>query len=174
MGMWIWIEKFQTLIVGVIGVAGVIVTLLYNAKVARDQRRDERDHEREALRVALIEELQINRRSLKENSDKLREDPPNERGGAYVPTDPMDDAYRSFVPKIGLLSQEEVSKVMEAYLSLQTYNAKLFLLGVPVNTSPRHAKVPAENCTALADLQEVMIGPIDEAIEALTRARGTS
>ena len=64
------------------GFAGVILTLRHNAKVAREERDANRDHERKSLRVALIEELQINRRSLKDNSDKLKEDPPKTSGGA--------------------------------------------------------------------------------------------
>jgi len=171
MTLWAEIAKFQTLIVGFIGFAGVIFTLWYNGNVAREQRRDERHHEREALRAALVEELKINRRSLKENADSLKQQPPKEEGGAFVPTDPMDDAYRSFVPRIGLLSQAEVTKVMGAHLSLRTYNAKLFLVGVPVHTSPRHVQVPAKNFPLLAKMQESFIGPIEEAIEVLERAR---
>lgn len=162
------VERFQTVIVGVIGFAGVIFTLWYNGRLAHDQRRDERRKEREALRAALAEELKINRDSLKENVRSIREPP--EPGGAFVPTDPMDDAYRSFVPRIGLLSQAEVSKVMNAYLTLRTYNAKLYLLGVPVKTSDRHVQVPAENLEAVAGMQENLIGPLDEAIEVMERA----
>ena len=100
--MTLWTE-YQNLIVGSIGFAGVIFTLWFNSKEAREQRRDERQHERQALRVALMEELKINRHSLKENMDSLKQ--PKKVGGAFVPTEPMDDAYRSFVPKTGLLSQ---------------------------------------------------------------------
>ncbi len=170
---WACVHEFQNLIVGSIGFAGVIFTLWFNSNEARKQRREERQHERETLRVALTEELKINRDSLKENVDSLKQQPPKKEGGAYVPTDPMDDAYRSFVPKIGLLSQAEVSKVMGAYLSLRTYNAKLFLVGVPVPTSPRHVQVPAENLPLLAAMQEGLIDPIDQAIEVLKRACGT-
>ncbi len=168
---WACVHEFQNLIVGSFGFAGVIFTLGFNSKQAREQRRDERQYVREALRVALTEELKINRHSLKENMNSLKE--PKKVGGAFVPTDPMDDAYRSFVPKIGLLSQAEVSKVMGAYLSLRTYNAKLFLVGVPVPTSPRHVQVPAENLPLLAAMQEGLIDPIDQAIEVLKRACGT-
>ncbi len=168
---WAVLERFQTLAAGFVVFAGVILTLWYNARALRRQRRDERHHEREALRLALLEELQINRRSLKENAELLRKDPPGEQGGALVPTDRMDDAYRSFLPRIGLLSQDEVGKVMGAYLSLRTYNAKLFLVGEPVHTSPRHVNVPAMNVEMLAQMQETFIGPIDEAIEVMERAR---
>lgn len=170
--MTLWTE-YQNLIVGSIGFAGVIFTLWFNSNEARKQRQDERQHEREALRVALMEELKINRHSLKENMDTLNQRPPENAGGAFVPTDPMDDAYRSFVPKLGLLSQAEVSKVMGAYLALRTYDAKLFLVGVPVDTSPRHVQVPAENFPLLAGMQEGLIDPIDQAIEALKRACDT-
>ena len=165
------LTEYQNLIVGSIGFAGVIFTLWFNSKEAREQRRDERQHEREALRAALTEELRINRHSLKENMDSLKQ--PKKVGGAFVPTDPMDDAYRSFVPKIGLLSQAEVSKVMGAYLSLRTYNAKLFLVGVPVDTSPRHVEVPAKNFPLLAAMQQGLLGPIDQAIEVLSHACDT-
>ena len=168
---WADLERFQTLATGFVVFAGVILTLWYNSRAVRRERRDERHHEREALRLALLEELQINRRSLKENAETLQNDPPKEQGGAYVPTDLMDDAYRSFLPRIGLLSQDEVGKVMGAYLSLRTYNAKLFLLGTPVHTSPRHVEVPATNVKALAQMQEKMVEPIDEAIASLKRAR---
>ena len=165
------LEKFQALAVGFVVFAGVILTLWYNARALRRQRRDERHHEREALRVALLEELQINRRSLKESAETLREDPPEVQRGAYVPTDLMDDAYRSFLPRIGLLSHDEGGKVMDAYLTLRTYNGKLFLLGIPVHTSPRHVEVPANNAKALAQMQENLVEPIDEAIASLKRPR---
>lgn len=162
-----WLNSYQTLIVGAIGFAGVILTLRHNAKVAHDQRNKEREHEREALRVALVAELRINRRSLEENSRRLKEGSPRGEGGVFVPTDRMDGAYRSFLPRIGLLSEDEVSKVMEAYLSLETYNAKLFLVGLPVDTGHRHVHVPAKNARMLAAMQEGMLQPIDQAIKAL-------
>lgn len=162
-----WLNNYQTLIVGFVGFAGVILTLWYNAKTARDQRNEEREHERKALRAALIAELQINRDSLEGNLRKLKENPPKEEGGAFVPTDRMDGAYRSFLPRIGLLSKSEVRKVMWAYLSLQTYNADLFLIGVPVHTSPRQVQIPAKNLQLLAAKQQGMLEPIDQAIKAL-------
>jgi hypothetical protein len=166
-----WIEHYQTLIVGVLGFAGVVYTLRSNAQRARDQRKDELRHERQSLRAALIEELKINRDAAAGNMKTLTENP--ERKGAFVPTDRMDDAYMAFMHRIGTLTQLEVSKVMGAYLLLRTYNAKLFLLGVPPDTSDRHVEIPVERVEALALLQGTLIGPIDEAIEAMEGARDT-
>jgi hypothetical protein len=167
------VQEFQTLTAGTIGFAGVIITLVVNAWYAREQRREERRHECHTLRAALMEELKINRETLVSNMNKVRDsayDLP-EAGGYFVPTDPMDDAYRAFTHRIGLLSQAEVSKVMYAYLSLRTYDAKLFLIGVPPHTGDRHVQVPANNAPLLFGMLEHLIGPIEEAIGVLERAR---
>lgn len=161
------IEKFQTLIVGLLGFVGVIGTLWINAKLARQQRRDELAHERDTLRTALIEELRINRHSLRENIASLKEPMPDGRGSVLVPTDPMDGAYRTFLARIGILSRSEVHKVMNAYLLLQTYYGSLFIISVPVQTSDCSVNVPAENVHLLIGMQERLIEPIDEAIAAL-------
>jgi len=152
-----WLNNYQTLIVGVIGFAGVIITLLVNAKIPRDQRRDEIEHERATLRAALVEELKIIRDSLQGNLARFEELPPNGKKGLFLPTDPMDDAYRSFVPRLGLLTEPEVHKVMNAYLYLRTYTARLFLIGVPPHTGPRHVQVPPENLELLRAEMEAAI-----------------
>ena len=166
-----WLETYQTIVVGVVGFAGVICTIRFNAKNARNERRAERDHERDTLRVALIAELKINRRTLTENTSTLRECSSDPESKAFIPTDPMNHAYLTLVPRIGLLSEDEVSKVMEAYLTLETLDAKLFLLGVPVPTSPRHVDVPGTNLRAVAQMQESVVPLVEAAIDALKMAR---
>jgi len=160
MALWSEIQHFQTLIVGIIGFAGVIATLWFNARQARNQRIDERHHESEALRTALIEELKIIRESV---TDKSQD--------AFVPTDPMDDAYRAFTHRIGLLSEGEVRKVMYAYLTLRTYNAKLFLIGVPTHTSERHVKIPAPNIPLLIGMYKGLLDPMNQAIQVMEQFR---
>ena len=165
-----WLREFQTLIVGMFGFAGVIFTLWFNARQARLQRRDERRHECQTLRAALIEELSINRRSLVSNIERI-ENTPDDTSGYAVPTDPMDDAYRAFTHRIGLLTRAEVSKVMFAYLSLRTYHASLFLLGVPTQGGGRHVKVSGKNAQMLSGGLKNLLGPIEQAIAVLERAR---
>ena len=77
----------------------------------------------------------------------------------------------TFVPKIGLLSEMEVHRVMNAYLYLRTYQARLFLIGVPPDTSPRHVQVPPENIQRLVNEIGAAIPLIEQAREALERAR---
>jgi hypothetical protein len=171
MTFWTVLEDYQTLIVGALGFAGVISTLRYNARLAREQRRDERSHERQALRAALIEELQINREAAVENAASLKEEPETGPRDAFVPTDPMDDAYRAFIGRIGLLSRAEVGKVMRAYLLLRTCGTRLLLIGVPPATGENYVRVPSENVGRLAQLLEVPVRSIDEAIEVMEAAR---
>ena len=167
MTFWAEVERFQNLIVGMFGFVGVIFTLLFNAKQARKQREEERYHDRETLRTALIVELEINRNSLMENLDQR----PTKSQSAYVPTECMDDAYRSFAPTLRLLSGAEISTVMNAYLTLRTYYAKLFLIGTPPETGERHVFVPMKNVEMLTGMQKNLIGPIEQTIDALESAR---
>jgi hypothetical protein len=75
MTLYTLVQEFQSLIVGTLGFAGVIITLVLNARYAREQRREERSHECQTLRVALIEELSINRMSLARNIEEIKNVP---------------------------------------------------------------------------------------------------
>lgn len=149
-----WLETYQNLVVGMVGIAGVTIAVVGNARAARKQHRDEIEHERSTLRSALIEELKINLEQLQRNLDSFPEKPAN--GVIFFPTDPMEDAYRFFVGKIGLLTEPEVREVMRAYLYLRTFNARLFLIGVPPETGSRHVAIPPEKFPSLkAELEGV-------------------
>jgi hypothetical protein len=164
------LEQYQTLLVGGLGFAGVVITLLVNARQTRKQRREERLHERQTLRAALIEELRIIRGALIRETERGANDT-SDADGYAVPTDAMDDAYRSFTDRIGLLSSEEVRTVMSAYLTLRTYYASLLLIGAPLDAGGQYIKVPRKNAQLLFGFQHSLISPIDEAIGALERAR---
>ena len=98
-------------------------------------------------------------------------------GENWVPTDEMEDVYRSFIDRIGLLSQVEVRKVMNAYLMLRSYTAVVLLLSRhsraprPFETNIRHVPFSPEMSPKLMKIQESLIGPVDEAIDVLERAR---
>ena len=153
-----WIENHQTLTVGIIGFLGVIATLWYNARQAGIQRRKELFHERQTLRVALAEELIINRGTFVKSIKSLDANTALDKGkGAeanWVPTYEMVDVYRSFINRIGLLSQPEVRKVMYAYLTLRAYTAALLLHSRAPETGDllRHVLVPSH--VGLSEMQK--------------------
>lgn len=164
--MLVIVQSFQTLIVGFLGFGGVIFTLWFNAWQARKQYSEKLQRERETLRVALMEELKIIRNSLRQNTSLEALD----GHAGLVPTDPMDDIYRAFTQRIGLLSASEVEKVMYAYLSLRTVTKKLFVIGRPHHSGDHHVVVPAQSMPILQAMQTNLIAPIDEAIAALHEA----
>lgn len=116
--------------------------------------------------MALLAELKINRDALQKNLDEK-----NETKGALVLTDRMDGAYLAFLPRIGVLSEDEVNKVMLAYLTLLTYNANLFFIGTPDTTSPRHVRVPPDKVNWLMRIQKNLLEPIDQAINVLEKGQ---
>ena len=171
-GRGFWGDAQQThplVLVAIIGFVGIISAQLVNGWLMRRRDDRERRHETETLRAALIVELKINRDSLEKNVATSKK--ASETTGGLAPTDPMDDAYRAFTGRLGLLSPAEVHKVMFAYLSLRQYYANLFLIGVPPDTGDRHVNVPPEKFSSLIKMQENLIGPIDEAIQAMESPR---
>jgi len=166
--MWLdLVRDFQSLIVGAGGFLGVIFTLRHNARLARDQREDERRYERDALRSALIAELEIVKDSFETNLNQQYA----EVESGLVPTDPLDNAYRALMPRIGLLAEGEVSKAMAAYLTLQTYNGNLFLIGTPAPNNPRHVLVGPTQVPRLQGMTRGTLKKVDEALAALREAR---
>src|SRR3546814_4999835 len=73
------------------------------------------------------------------------DNPPQDGGGSHVPTDSIDGAHQSFLPRIGLLTQEEVSKVMWAYLSIQQYHKDIHIMSGPNRPFPHFVQVPARH-----------------------------
>ncbi len=116
--------------------------------------------------MALLAELKINRDALQKNLDEK-----NGTKGALVLTDRMDGAYLAFLPRIGVLSEDEVNKVMLAYLTLLTYNANLFFIGTQDTTSPRHVRVPPDKVNWLMRIQKNLLEPIDQAINVLEKGQ---
>jgi len=159
------LRDFQTVIVGIIGFAGVIITIAVNAQLSRRERREQRNHDRQTIRTALITELNIIKGSLEKSVKKTK------ATAVAVPTDTMDNAYRALTDKIGLLTPDEVHNVTYAYLTLQTLGSALFLIGTPIQTSPRYVKVAAKDFPSWQSLEKSTIKPITEAIETLEKAR---
>jgi hypothetical protein len=123
-----WVKDFQILVAGVFGFIGVMATLFFKARIERDQWIDEQRHERETLRSALIVELKINKKAFSQETKG--------ENGAFVPTSILDDVYRSFVPRLGILTDKEVAKVMYAYLTIRTHLQALYFHGNPSPVVP--------------------------------------
>src|SRR5262245_405527 len=142
-GLWRWlnhISQSQATFLGwVVGVVTLVGGALLNARLNR--RRDDRlrREEQRAMATALRAELDRCRQILVSNSESLEKGTPD----AIVPTDlggklpqimapELGRTIRimpHMIPKLGLLDQETIKKVINAYLELERHGEKLLLLG---------------------------------------------
>ena len=110
------LQTYQTLIVGLLGFSGVIITMLANAKMQRMQYERKILHEAKSLRVALKSELNANRQSFEGRIKQFEE--PIEFGDALIQNRSNDKIYNELLSNIGLLTEQEIEKVTEAYALL--------------------------------------------------------
>ncbi|HFG2007386.1 TPA: hypothetical protein ACGF52_003326 [Vibrio cholerae] len=109
-----WFDKYQTFIAGLIGFSGVVITIIYNSKLAREQLKRQRVSESVSIRVTLIEELKLAMESYSGNIESLS-DKNNSHQVAYLYTGVYDQAYKNLISKFGLLSSAEIKATMLAY-----------------------------------------------------------
>ena len=120
------VERFQTIFVGILGFAGVMVTLWYNARAGRLQGERILKNEQASICAALHAELTIRKEAI----TKAVADFGAIRDGKIVaPINPMSAVYHALLPRIGVLSPRKVRVVMYAYLTDDTLLKSLILLG---------------------------------------------
>ena len=119
-------KDFQTLLVGVIGFSGVIITLQKNSRLSREQHERGIKHDREVLKTALCAELKLNLKSFSDKAIALEKG--QEESDAFYPTEVNTKIYQRFIEKLGLLSTEEVAAVINAYALIEEAPMRLRLL----------------------------------------------
>ena len=80
-----------------------------------------------------------------------------------------DDVYRALLQRIGLLSEAEVQKIMNACLMLRTYNTALFVFGTLTNEG-RYVEIPSNSLPIFLKSITSLIDPIREAIAVMESA----
>lgn len=166
------LKEWQTLGTGIIGFAAVILTLVVNAALGRKQQNEQRCHEREVLRSSLVEELKIQREALQGNVEEMRAESDDPQSDWSIPLDRMDDVFQANLSRLGLLSTEEVSKVIEARFTARTYQDSLIFFGaVPHERSDKWLIVPRRHTGPLIQKTENLAATLDGAMNALSNAR---
>lgn len=161
-----------TLIVGVVGFAGVIGAQFLNAYLARRQRREAIEHERRALRTALVAELTRAKGILQGRADTTAKTPPGQEAEFFVPTRPMTHVYDRLTDKLGLLKATEVGKVVEAYEMLRELPLRLRLLERKMKMEggeldPDFIKIDGRQYRMIEISDKYHAATINEAIDAL-------
>ncbi len=120
--LYAFVKDFQALLGTLVGFAGVCLTLWFNANQAEKRRADEIKHDRKTTRAALSSELTLIQKSLATWQGVLSE--LVKTGEVALPrsfeADGASRAYRSALPKIGLLSEHEIQLTVSAYAQYES------------------------------------------------------
>lgn len=162
------VKNFQTLFVGVLGFSSVIFTLLMNSRLSWKQHERNIKHDREVLRTALRAELELNRRSFSENAASAEVD--HEVSDAFFRAETQTKIYQHFIGKLGLLTTEEVSAVIEAYSLIDEIPARLGLLSGEHDSSynkPGYIYIKAPESKKASGIYKSFLPSIETALKKL-------
>ena len=170
-----FIRQFQTLVVGIVGFVGVVITLMVNAVLARRQQDRAIRHQTNTLRVALRAELEIIREAFLDRIEAIKEAETNTRTRSMlIPLDTMTDVYTQLIDQIGLLSRKETAAVVRAYILIRQMPQRIELLSkqhaTEVEKARGFAEVDGDLFAAVKTMHENYLADIDGAITALTSA----
>ncbi len=118
-------KDFQSLIVGIIGFSGVMLTLYINARIGRTNIKNGIEHERNMLKNALSSELDFSLTLFQKMVT-----PSNMAGqkvNAFYPEETPQLVYKAFISKLGLLSSEQAAAVITAYALINELPMRLML-----------------------------------------------
>lgn len=155
------IYKYQTIVVGLIGFAGVIATLLTNAKIARGHRQADLINERNSIRQGLLTELNSLNDTYK---DRARSDGRDKDW--LIPVRVTDNFYQAMLPQLGKLSIDEIGPVMKAYQLVSEMPTRLTLLSpVPLGAKPEdgYIQIDRRHVDHVKKMHLVFVEEIDKA-----------
>lgn len=161
-------ETFQTFITGLLSFTGVIITMVVNAENQRELQIRQIKHDVRSLRVALKSELLANKKSYEGRIQQFNE--PSDYADALIPNNTVDGVYQTLLNKIGLLSEEEVENVHNAYLLMGDLPYRLRILAGTDNIGGHNdefIRLKRDQLTIAADMHKNFLPNIVEAIDSI-------
>ena len=177
-------ENWTVILGSILGFGGVILTLIANGRISRgaqkgqwayenNRRVDEQKRERISLRSALLAELKFAHREVFEVPVvKDKSLPPQEQ--LLLKVNVSDPIYRCNCSRIGLLSEKEVDKVIDAYTRLHERSASLRVTYDPFPRYTGTVIVPLEKWEEEFAMEKKRREFIAAAISVLEEARETA
>ena len=174
--------------IALLGIGGVITTLYVNTLLSLHQqetqwkndnrrREEERQHQRTALRIVLVEELKDLHSTYTEGLKTLEEI--EESDSTLIPKDVNDSVFRSMISHLGILTESEVGEIVATYRVISRQNEKLSLLGTTNErmrvvgttevTPENYIRVPYDSTHVLLDIQKDIISKLETTISVLTK-----
>ena len=172
------VEKFQELIGTLVGFAGVMLTLWFNARQERQQHQRQVEHERSAIRAMLLAELKRNSEAFADNIERLTEGPAAR--SLIVPTKSVVEIYDRLLDRVGFLAPSEVQPVTNAYMMIRAIPDRLSLAIANTEYEPpqvvvdHYIVVPVGLVPIYRHLLVTAKQDVDEAIACLMSGSGRS
>lgn len=162
-------EKFQTFIVGVIGFGGIVLSIWFNAYSSRKLQNNKIDNERNALRTALIAELSLIKDILLERVNTANSE--ENTGPVLFPNKISTQVYNTFIPKLGLLTPNEIEAILNAYALINELPMRLGLLKSHRFASKHEGYdfIPIESFETAMGVHRKFIPKIDNAIKEIEK-----
>lgn len=117
--------KYQTLVSGVVGFLGIILTLLFNGKMQREQRLEIRKAEKDAIIAAVCAELAVNKDVIQGVITSFQDKKDSPGYCHMVSKRILNDVYKTNLNKIGLLSTKQSRSIISVYLAIERINDDL-------------------------------------------------
>ena len=162
-------KTFQTLIVGTIGFVGVVYTIYKNGQIARKQTEALRSHARDALRTAIYCELETIKDMFEIRVKDLRADPSS---FIILPESVPINVYTSLRSKIGLLTTEEITPIIKAYLLIEELPLRLKVLSAQSDQGALYEGyiyIGSEHVKNAEKIHENFLKCINEALSLLSK-----
>ena len=162
------LQTYQTLIVGRLGFSGVIITMLANAKLQRRRYDRKLQYEANSLRAAIKSELSANRQAFEQRFAQFNE--PTEYEDALIQNKSNEKIYSELLSNIGLLTEQEIEKVIEAYALLAEIPYRVRILvgtdGVG-GYKDEFIRVPKGHQEIVAEMHKMTIPVLSQAIDVI-------
>ena len=163
-------KDFQSVGVGIVGFTGVIVTLVVNAWLTRNQHERGVRHERALIRRATLVELRRYRESAEANIKHI--DGLNDDGGLLMPTHPTIPVYDNHFDRIVHLSESEIDAVLDAYSKIKSL-PEIIKLALKLSV-PRENQIENEDIVGVDPrLVPLCRGVVEKSLEATNKAIAT-
>lgn len=167
-----YIKAYPTIFVGLLGFSGVITTMIFNAKMQRNLHDRALRHQTNSLRVAIKSELNSNKQSYEYRIEQFNE--PSKFSDALFPSKIENEIYKQLISNIGLLTDEEVEKIINAYALISEIPYRVRIL-VGTDSIGGHndefIRLKGDQKKVVSKIHENILPDIVEAIDTIEKYR---
>lgn len=162
------LKDFQIAISGLLGFAGVIVTLAVNSYIQRKASRADKRHEADALKALILSEIRLMKSAFIESSNSLSNNN-GEEFDVLFPIYPLNRMFLARISDLGLLDENDLETIVKIYATYETFSTSLKLLGVTPPNQPDYIELKDHNITAVGNMASNLLEQVEAALKNLEK-----